>query len=646
MNPVWTYLVSFALLFAITASAAPIKDTARFGQLPKFRSLSISPDGKHIAFIQRGEENDRFSIVEKDSLRMIYSANITKFKARSTSFLTNKHALLEGSNTTMTMGYRGRRENSGAMVYNLETGKLRVLLKGTKNIHPAQTGLGRIVGINTKDEVVYMPAFSSGSTPQLNLYRVSLTSGRGKIHARGGSTTIDWFVGESGKVLGREEYSEDKKLHTIDSKLSGKWVTIYSHETSLFDISVRAVGPDGKALLFIDDTNDRDALYSMSLLDGAISGPLYSDENADVDDLILNINRKLTAVVYSGFKPRYEFVDNTISDLFARLEHNFPASSVHFESWTEDKKSIILRVSGAEGAGTYYVLDTQKLEVTNRLGSQYAVENIGQIMPIHYQARDGLRIPALLTFPPGEQENKNLPLIALPHGGPEAYDQIKFDWLAQFLAAKGYAVLQPNFRGSRGFGYSFRNAGRGRWGREMQDDVSDGVRAMVEAGYADPQRVCILGGSYGGYSALAGGAYSPDLYRCVISVNGVSDLPEMLSSEKREHGSKHWVVSYWHEVIGDSKTEAEKLRAISPVNYASEFQAPVLLIHGKDDTVVPIKQSKLMYKALKKFDKPVEFSILKGEDHWLSNSATRLQMLTEIESFLNRHNPADPQPSI
>lgn len=150
-----------------------------------------------------------------------------------------------------------------------------------------------------------------------------------------------------------------------------------------------------------------------------------------------------------------------------------------------------------------------------------------------------------------------------------------------------------------------------------------------------------MGASYGGYSALAGAAFTPDLYRCVISIAGVSDLPQMLRSAKAKHGRNHWVVSYWENIIGDPKSQREKLTAISPINFANSVEAPVLLIHGKDDTVVPIRQSTAMYKALKKADKPVEFVTLKGEDHWLSRTETRLALLKEVDKFLDQHNPAE-----
>lgn len=631
------FLLLGVFTFPHNASAQSVDD---YGQLPKFRSLAISPNGQYFSYIQRGNGNDIFAVNNAKTQELIFAANVNKFKARSTYFVTNKHVVLQGSDTTRTPGYFGRREQSGALVYNLETDKTKVLLKNTKGIHPAQTGLGKIVGLNTEDEVVYMPAYNNDSVPAYNLYKVSLNGGRGRVHAKGNSDTIDWFVDKQGAVLAREEYDMDENRHIIRSKISGKWTTIYDTETPLFVISVQGVGADGESLLYIKADDDRKALYSMSLADGSVSAPLFSLDDADVDDLVMDINRQLLAVVFSGFKPGYDFVDPEINQLFDRLSLNFPSSSVHWASWTEDRKSIILRVSGADAAGSYYLLDRHKMQLSI-LASEYKVPAIAAVKAIRYRARDDLEIPAVLTLPPGDQEHKNLPLITLPHGGPAAYDQISFDWMAQYFAMKGYAVLQPNFRGSTGFGFAFRNAGHGRWGREMQTDVSDGITALVEAGYVDPERVCIVGASYGGYSALAGGAFSPELYRCIVAVAGVSDLPKMLRSEKSKYGKNHWVVSYWEQVIGDSKSEIDKLRAISPVNFAADFQAPVLLIHGRDDTVVPIKQSKLMYKALKKADKPVTFNTLKGEDHWLSTSAMRLEMLTAISDFLDMHNPVD-----
>ena len=226
----------------------------------------------------------------------------------------------------------------------------------------------------------------------------------------------------------------------------------------------------------------------------------------------------------------------------------------------------------------------------------------------------------------------------MPHGGPEAHDSVRFDWMAQYFASRGYVVLQPNFRGSDGFGAKYKLAGRGEWGRRiMQHDVTDAINSMIKTGWADKDRVCIVGASYGGYAALAGGAFTPDLYRCVAAIAPVADLPTMIYDERRESGSDSWVVTYWKRLIGDPRSERDKLKSISPSEHAAEFTAPVLLIHGNDDIVVPMHQSVIMERALKKAGKPVEFVRLKGGDHWLSTSETRLETLERLATFVDRH---------
>jgi len=615
-------------------------DIEIYGQLPQFRAFSIAPNGEHIAFIHRGDEGDRVLIFNTKENKVVGGARVGDMKAFSTYFLTDEHVVIRASTTSYAIGYRNKWEHSGAIVYNLKTRKSKLLLQRTKDLHPAQTGLGRVVGFNPEKQLVYMPAFERGSNPRRNLYSVRLKTGIGKLFAKGTTHTRFWFVSTDGTVLARDEYREKEKLHVIQSKISGKWQEIYRHKTDIPSIRVRGVGGDGESLLFFDSSNDRRALYEMSLHNGSIVGPRYSRDDADIDRLMLDINQKLTAVVYGGFKPSYEFVDPELSRLFSRLEANFPNSSVYPSDWTPDLAMFIVKVAGGDAAGSFYLMNAEPPELTAKFPAEYEVDAIGQIKTMRYTARDGLKIPALLTLPTGDQPKKNLPLIVMPHGGPETYDQLGFDWMAQYLAQKGYAVLQPNFRGSKGFGYDFRRAGRGKWGREMQDDVSDGVTAVVEAGYADADRVCIVGSSYGGYSALIGGAFTPELYRCIVSIGGISDLPYMLSKVKLKYGRYHWVISYWHKLIGDSKTERDKLESISPANFADQFQAPVLLIHGDDDTIVHIRQSRIMHKALKEAGKSVEFKELDGGDHWLDTSSARLQTLRAIDKFLDTHNPA------
>jgi dipeptidyl aminopeptidase/acylaminoacyl peptidase len=259
---------------------------------------------------------------------------------------------------------------------------------------------------------------------------------------------------------------------------------------------------------------------------------------------------------------------------------------------------------------------------------------LGEVREFTYKARDGYEIPAFVTLPAGAGD-KQLPMVVLPHGGPESRDVRCFDWLAQFLASRGYAVLQPQFRGSTGYGEAHRKAGYRQWGRLMQDDVTDGVKALIEQGIADPKRVCIVGASYGGYAALAGAAFTPELYACAVSINGISNLSAMLNFEEAYAGKESDSVRYWKDHIG-LKTSPEVLSR-SPARAATNVRAAVLLLHGVNDSVVPIAQSREMASALKSLGKAHTLIELPGEDHWLSRSDSRTRVLTEMEAFLATH---------
>jgi dipeptidyl aminopeptidase/acylaminoacyl peptidase len=233
--------------------------------------------------------------------------------------------------------------------------------------------------------------------------------------------------------------------------------------------------------------------------------------------------------------------------------------------------------------------------------------------------------------------------VVLVHGGPAASDAPGFDWWSQALASRGYAVLQPQYRGSTSVGEAHLEAGFGQWGRKMQSDLSDGVRDLANKGVIDPRRVCIMGASYGGYAALAGAAFDGDIYRCAVSLAGPADLPAMRAYERDLHdGAKNVTLRSWDRFMGAASPSDPALDAISPARHADKVSIPVLLMHGQDDTVVPYDQSHEMAQALKRAGKPVEMITLKGEDHWLSRSETRMQMLKAAVAFVEAHNPADP----
>ena len=261
---------------------------------------------------------------------------------------------------------------------------------------------------------------------------------------------------------------------------------------------------------------------------------------------------------------------------------------------------------------------------------------LGSVRTLTYKARDGVMIPAYLTLPPSST-GKGLPLVVFPHDGPAARDDYVFDWMAQFLASRGYAVLQPQYRGSTGFGEAWLKAGRQQWGAQMQEDVTDGVAALVEQGVADPHRVGIIGVGFGGYAALSGVAFTHKVFRCAVSINGISDMPGQLGYIRLHWGDYSQAFANWKNLLGSQfdKSAPEK----SPHQLASlgGLNAPVLLLHAAQDTFVPPQQSESLAYVLKQWGKPVTFIKLDGDTHDLTRTASRTRVLSEIETFLDAH---------
>ncbi|HEU4604329.1 MAG TPA: prolyl oligopeptidase family serine peptidase, partial [Steroidobacteraceae bacterium] len=327
--------------------------------------------------------------------------------------------------------------------------------------------------------------------------------------------------------------------------------------------------------------------------------------------------------------PVFEARDQKVQKAFAGKMRTLRSAS-------RDGKRSLVKISTPSTPAVYYLVDFSK-GTADIAGEEYpslAQVPMGDLRAITYKARDGQEIPAYLTLPPGAPKQA-LPMIVLPHGGPAARDYPEFDWLVQFLATRGYVVLQPQFRGSTGFGEAFRLAGYRQWGRLMQDDVTDGVRAMIDQHVADPSRICIVGAGYGGYAALAGAAYTSSLYRCAVSIGGPSDLPKFIQYQTIQFGDESNSVSDLRDNIGPPLSPDVISR--SPARSAVNVTASVLLIHGVDDTVVPFEQSQMMDSELKAAGKQSRLVSLKGEDHWLSRAETRTQVLTELEQFLSEN---------
>lgn len=649
LKTVVRFFLSALVLFFASITAAQTELSPRdYGVLPKISMMSISPSGDMVAFRNTGGERDLVYVVSLKEKKRLAALDVSEIMPRSLYFTTEDELILVVSEVRRVFGYRGDLEMSTAYAYNLRNNELRQLLTPGDGIYKGQTGLGRILGLSPDKKYVYMPAFvgeRQDRSPDMSVMRVELESPRRpQVHFHGRNESLDFFLGAGGEVIAHEIFHNRRNRHTILARRGEEWKEIYRHDGELMDISVVGISPDRKSLVVLDtnENTDRGDYYTLSLQDGELKSAGLGRADADVEQTYTGLNRIVWGVRYSGFMPRYKFFDPELDSRMAEILATFPQHSVWLQSWSHDWKDLVVYVEGSSYSGIYYKFSRDEPPV--QLASarpKISEEHINPIATVTFRARDGLHIPTLLTIPRhklGEMEN--LPAVIMPHGGPAAYDHIGFDWLAQALANRGYLIIQPQFRGSTGFGYAHYHAGHGEWGRKMQDDLTDAVQFHVDKGMVDPERVCIVGASYGGYAALAGGAFTPELYRCVVSINGVADLRDMLKYEKREHGRDHWVLAYWENSVAKGEVSRDYLYRVSPARNAEDFRAPVLLIHGEDDKIVSINQSKTMYKKLRRAEKPVEFIKLDGENHYLMEEETRLQAVEAMVSFVDKHlNP-------
>ncbi len=647
-------LVSIGLLsHSAIGQTSPQPPLEAYGSLPSTEDIALSPDGKIVALIVRQGENTGVVKVDLESGASDAVGLIGKMKSRSLHFINSDTLIVKMSKTKRTYGYRGKFEASGAVAINMDTGKVTGLLSNTENLHPAQSGLGRVIGYNPDSDEIYMPAYmkgggralksyrQNGGPPVYNVLKVSPKTGKGKRHARASEHTVDWLLAPDGTVLAREDIHEDRNVYRLYTEISGKLEKILELENEAYaPFNIVGVMPDQSGLVIAADDQAMDALEKLdwsgnrSPLD--VGGP-----NKNIDSIFRDDNRTVEGVRYSGALPRYYFFDQDLNADVEAITKRFGSSSVEIYSHDRVWNRIVYKIFDGTSSGSFLLHDRSDGSL-KRLGDAYKnipTEAIGEISVVEYKATDGTPIEALITWPAGssEETRKNLPTIVMPHGGPASYDWVRFDWMAQYFANRGYTVFQPNFRGSDGYGKVFREAGYGQWGTGMQDDITDGLDVLINSGFTDPERVCIVGSSYGGYAALAGGAFTPDKYACVAAIAPVSDLRGFSNWVASQYGKNHSAVDYWKESIGDPKSDRGKLENASPTNSADAFTAPVLLLHGDDDTIVPITQSFVMRKALKSAGKSVKLVELDGGDHWLAERETRIQALTELDKFISEH---------
>lgn len=484
-----------------------------------------------------------------------------------------------------------------------------------------------IIGLNKRNPQIFDP------------YRLNINTGEMEIIAQNPGNVTGWMTDHEGKL--RLAITTDGVNNSILYRDTEK----DEFKTVITTDFRESVDPlfftfDNKHLYASSNLKrDKNAIVKFDIATGKEIEVLYENPDVDVSGLRYSRKRKvLTHIHYTDWKLQFKFLDKEREALQNRLESEIgqqyevvPVST----NKAEDKFLIRTYSDRSRGAYFFYDKNTDQLTKITEVSPWLNEDDLAEMKPITYQSRDGLTINGYLTLPK-DVAPENLPVVVNPHGGPWARDAWTFNPEVQFLANRGYAVLQMNFRGSTGYGRNFWEASFNQWGLKMQDDITDGVQWLVKQGIADPKCIAIYGGSYGGYATLAGITFTPDLYACAVDYVGVSNLFTFMGT----------IPPYWKpfletlkEMVGDPENPADKerLEATSPVFHVDKIKAPLLIAQGAKDPRVVQAESDQMVEALRKRGIDVEYILKENEGHGFHNEENRFEFYTAMERFLAKY---------
>ena len=620
---------------ALARSTPPL---SAWGALPAIEQVALSEDTTRLAFI--GVSGDaRRLVLQTVEGALLGVIGLDDTKVIDIQWAGNEDIVVTTARTTAApeLGLP-LSEFYSAQAYSLSKKRFIRLASRVPNALGFVLRVPDIRVIGGK-AFAYCTVITLGTSTQIVLARIAVADGAVTTIDSANPETGNWMVSESGEAVARSRYDQSSGMFAVALRRGDIWPEVFQRRALLDRPWLEALTADGQGAV-VSVFDEEGYAYIEVRAEG---GPRLAIPEGRAYRAILRHGRSSRMIGGMWFEDysRFDYFEPVRKASWDSVQRTFKGQRVVPQSWSADGRKVLVFVEGPTNSGAYYLvnLDARRADLVGEAWPLVTADWIGEIKPYAYKASDGLDIPGYLTLPPGQSAAKGLPLVVLPHGGPASHDELRFDWWAQALASRGYAVLQPNFRGSTGQGLEHLQAGFGQWGRRMQSDLSDGVKALAVAGIIDPGRVAIVGGSYGGYAAMAGPTLDPGHYRCAVAVAGVSDLRRMLTWSANRYGEKSETTRYWTRFMGGGRNDPA-LDEISPLRQAEKADAPILLIHGKDDTVVPYEQSALFAEALKRAGKSVELLTLKGEDHDLARGETRLLMLEATITFLRKHNPA------
>jgi len=646
-------VIYFSIFFSTGTFAASDLNTESFSQLPDVSNLVLSPSGKKLASTVRVSVGDTqgvavqvMDLATKKNKMVLFTDN-SKFFFKwigwkdDTTLMVSTFTPAE-RDTWVGMGsVRFKTRDHDLLLIDTESEKITQpitskFLQRYKITPSVRDWIVDSLYDDPEHILMAFPGVDAGFMSGLLVYKINIKTQRATTYHSSKTNAGNWMTDQQHRVRVGTQVEDDQVsilVYDLDSK---KWQPLWTYKIfSEEQVDPLGFGKDPNEFYIRAYHQSRQAIFKVNLKDPTLKRELMvADANYDVQgSLVYSPVTGEVIGVSASAEGGTHFFDKGMQSLQAKIDKAIPEHRNYIYSITNDLNRFLVFSSNATDSGTFYLgtMNPLRMDAVAYSYKKLLPEFMSKTQRIEYTARDGLKIEAYLTIPK-DKPAKNLPTLMFPHGGPHARDSGVFDYWAQFFANKGYAVLQMNFRGSDGQGIDHRNAGMKNWGKEMQDDVEDGARKLIADGIADPNAIGIVGGSYGGYAALMGVVKTPDFYRCAISVNGVSNVYDLVKDRRAFWLSYNAI----DEQIGNDNAT---LKAISPVNFADKIKAPVLLVHGTDDRQVEIKHSYQMRDALQKAKKDVTFVELPSEDHYLLNEKNRMDTFRAMDAFLNKCLP-------
>ena len=601
-----------------TAPLIPMED---FFRNPEKSSFKISPNGNHIAYMKPWKTRMNVYVLD---IKTNNETRLTSSEERGIygfAWLTDER-----------IGYikdDGGDENMHFYAVNIDGSNER-------DLTPFENVQARIID-DLEDDPNYIIIGLNKRNPQIHdPYRVNVNDGKMEMIAENPGNISGWMTDHNGKLrvavtsdgvntslLYRDSESDNfEPILTTDFKVSVSPLFFTFDNKNLYVASNRG--------------RDKAAIFEFNI-DKAKEGELiFEHDQVDVSGLMYSKKRKvLTGVSYTVKKSDMVFFDDWREDIQQKLESQLPGYEVGITSFSKDETKAIVVTYSDRCRGTYYYYDVIKNKLTDlgKISPWLNEDHMAEMKPIEYKSRDGLTIHGYLTFPKGS-DGKNLPVVVNPHGGPWARDSWGYRSEIQFLANRGFAVFQMNFRGSTGYGREFWEISFKEWGKSMQDDITDGVNWLIDEGIADPDRIAIYGASYGGYATLAGLTFTPDLYACGVDYVGISSLFTFMVDMP-----PYWELyrNMFYEMVGHPEKDKDLLASSSPLLHIDKITVPLFIAQGANDPRVKKTESDQIVEALKSEGIEVPYMVKDNEGHGFYNQENQFDFYREMEKFLKKH---------